>query len=145
MRPCSSLLGLLSILILGAGCHCNSQVDWVTETQRVESIYTFSNINAAESALLGYVHDLERSDPHNVRGIDYDFCLGLAHGRLFLIYDQKLDKPDRDAHFEKSIEILNRRRIREGSVRTNYTPDTLTKYIEAADSTTPVRWKSDSK
>ena len=143
MNTLFKFLVIIVMVELAGGCASRSKIDWRQRTAAVQRSYSTGDIWAAEAALVGYVRDLDAVDPLKERlQISYEFCLGISHGRLFLIY-QRLNMADRaEDEYRKSVYWFQKRARKDGMPPPNLTHETLAHLVEVDDSTAKIAWKT---
>jgi hypothetical protein len=133
------LAPVLLLLALAIGCNNRKaqQLPFGTrEVQLIESYYS-ADVKTAERALLEMDAHLREGKRLQIEKRDYDYTLGLVHGRLGLLYQYLGRSADAEAEFKKATVHWSKHPGTEEQKRQD-----LVKLISVLDQNREVKWKT---
>jgi hypothetical protein len=148
-RPAIRSLFLLTVIATGLLTGCNDRkarqlVFSAKEAQLIEAYYG-SDVKVAEKALLDMSQLLREAQRQQIEKRDYNWTLGLAHGRLALLYERLGKNADAEEHFRKAISHMDEYVVRRGGNPSQRDPGEkraeLIEVIEMLDQNREVKWK----
>ena len=114
------------------------------EARLIEGYYD-SDVKIAEKALLEMSQLLLEAQKQQIEKRDYNWTLGLTHGRLALLYEGLGKNADAEEHFRRAISHMDEYVVRRGGDPSQRDPverrSELIKTIEVLDRNREVKWK----
>jgi hypothetical protein len=134
------------LLLAGSVSSCKREAPlppYEQELVRFEKLYSSADPAVAENGLLSHLDYLEVAKKRGIEGLRFDYCMAVAHGRLFVLYTHTGATQKADKHYAQSIAFWRSDEDRWGRPRTERTPEELAKRIdEKFDGHLDVRWKT---
>jgi hypothetical protein len=145
--PLLTLLGamhrlpLILVLLLAFATGCNNrktqQLAFGTREVQLMDGYYSADVKTAERSLLEMDSHLRQGQLLQIEKRDYDYTLGLVHGRLALLYQHVGRSADAEAEFKKALSHLSKQSGTDEQKRQD-----LVSLITVLDQNREVKWRT---